>query len=343
MTLDGKRVLITGGAGFIGTTICERLADRNEIVIFDNGYRNAIQYTSLANHRNVRLVHGDVLNCQEVLKSMEGCQVVIHLAAIAGVPDVFKRPTMTMKVPLLGTYHALEAALHHGVGNASSISPQAKYLVVMRFVSRRRMLPAWERSAGLGWTYAVSKLATIFLAHNYYKEFGLPTVSIRPFNIYGPRQVGAGAVHEFVMRALRGEDLVVYNDGSQIRAWCYVDDIVDGVVLAIAKDEAVGHAFNIGNPRCVVTVYNLAREVIRLVGSSSKIRFENMTSADVELRVPSITKARQLLNYEPKIDLDEGLQLTIDWYRSLSQIGSRPWRAISPLSITPRRWNGLWN
>src|SRR5262249_11555790 len=145
------------------------------------------------------------------------------------------------------------------------------------------------------WTYAVSKLATEHLAHNYYKEFGLPAVSIRPFNIYGPHQVGQGAIHSFVERALRGEDLVIHNGGSQIRAWCYVDDIVEGVVLTLVKEEAVGEAFNIGNPRSVVTVYNLAKEVIRLSNSTSKIRFETVDRADVELRIPSITKAQKLL------------------------------------------------
>src|SRR5262249_17933839 len=165
------------------------------------------------------------------------------------------------------------------------------------------------------WTYAVSKLATEHLAHNYYKEYGLPTASIRPFNIYGPLQVGQGAIHAFVVRALRGEDLVVHNDGSQIRAWCYVDDIVEGVVLALTKQEAIGQAFNIGNPRSVVTVYNLAREVIRIANSTSKIRFETVDRADVELRIPRIDKAQKLLGFSPKVDLEQGLQWTVEWYR----------------------------
>jgi UDP-glucose 4-epimerase len=118
------------------------------------------------------------------------------------------------------------------------------------------------------------------------------------------------------VRALRGEDLVIHNDGSQIRAWCYVDDIVEGVVLALSRDEAIGQAFNIGNPRSVVTVYNLAREVIRISGSTSKIRFERVDRADVELRIPNIVKAQNLLGFAPKIDLEEGLQLTLEWYRA---------------------------
>jgi len=316
MTLSGKKILITGGRGFIGTTLCERLVNDNEIVLFDNGYRDALRYTELANHKNIQLVCGDVLDYNSVFKAMEGCQIVIHLAAIAGVPDVFRHPVMTMKVPLLGTYHALEAALQQGVERLVDFST-SEVFGSYAFRVQEADVTSLGAVGEARWTYAVSKLATEHLAHNYYKEFGLPAVSIRPFNIYGPRQVGAGAVHEFVVRALRGEDLVVHNDGSQIRAWCYVDDIVDGVLLSIARDEAVGHAFNIGNPRCIITVYNLAREVIRLTGSKSKIRFEQMNRADVELRVPSITKARELLGYEPKIDLEEGLKWTIDWYRSL--------------------------
>jgi nucleoside-diphosphate-sugar epimerase len=166
------------------------------------------------------------------------------------------------------------------------------------------------------WTYAVSKLATEHLAHNYFKEFGVPAVSIRPFNIYGPRQVGQGAIHAFVVKALRDEDVVIHNDGAQIRAWCYIDDIVDGVILALTKPEAVGEASNIGNPRSVVTVYNLAKEIIRLTNSKSRIRFETVDRADVELRIPSIAKAQRLLGYEPKYDLDAGLLRTIEWYRS---------------------------
>ena len=108
---------------------------------------------------------------------------------------------------------------------------------------------------------------------------------------------------------------MIHNDGSQIRAWCYVDDIVDGVLLALVKPAAVGEAFNIGNPRSVVTVYNLAREIIRLSGSTSKIRFEEVDRADVELRIPNIKKARELLGFHPEIDLEEGLLRTIDWYQ----------------------------
>ena len=165
------------------------------------------------------------------------------------------------------------------------------------------------------WTYAVAKLATEHLAMNYHKELGLPTCSIRPFNIYGPRQVGEGAIHHFIRRALAGEPLVIHNDGSQIRAWCYIDDIVDAILLALARDEAVGHAFNIGNSRSTVTIYNLAREIIRLSSSGSVIEFQHWPHPDVEIRVPAVEKAHELLGFRARIDLEEGLLRTIQWYR----------------------------
>ncbi len=314
MKMAGKKILVTGGGGFIGTTLCTRLVEDNEIVIFDNGHRDAMRYTELANHKNIRFVRGDVLNPQSVLDAMKGCQIVVHLAAIAGVDDVFNHPVLTMKVNMLGTYHVLEAAQQHGVERLVDFST-SEVFGSYAFRVQEADVTSLGAVGETRWTYAVSKLATEHLAHNYFKEFGLPTVSIRPFNIYGPRQVGQGAIHAFVVKALRGDDLVIHNDGSQIRAWCYVDDIVEGVLLALVMPAAVGQAFNIGNPRSVVTVYNLAREIIRLSGSNSKITFEEVDRADVELRIPNIRKARELLGFHPEIDLEEGLLRTIDWYQ----------------------------
>jgi nucleoside-diphosphate-sugar epimerase len=150
---------------------------------------------------------------------------------------------------------------------------------------------------------------------NYCKEYGLPTCSIRPFNIYGPRQVGEGAIHHFIRRAIAGEPVTVHNDGSQIRAWCYIDDIIEAILLALAKEEAVGHAFNIGNPRSTVTIHHLAREIIRLSSSSSSIELVDWPHADVEIRVPAVGKAQERLGYRAQVDLEEGLLRTIQWYR----------------------------
>jgi UDP-glucuronate decarboxylase len=126
--------------------------------------------------------------------------------------------------------------------------------------------------------------------------------------------VGEGAVHHFVTRALKGENLVVRGNGDQIRSWCYIDDIIDGMLLALENDKAVGESFNIGNPRGTTTIYGLALAVIRVTYSKSKIVFAPKGEVDVELRIPNVDKAKRILGFEPKIDLEEGLKKTADWY-----------------------------
>ena len=165
------------------------------------------------------------------------------------------------------------------------------------------------------WTYAVSKLAGEHLAHSYHDEFGLPTVSVRPFNVYGPGQIGGGAIRAFIETALAGDDLVIHGDGSQVRAWCYVDDLVDALLLVLERPEAVGEVFNVGNERSVLTIRELAEQIRELMGGKVEITFRPLHYTDVEMRIPNIDKARKLLGWEPKVDLEEGLSRTIAWYR----------------------------
>src|SRR6478752_10270288 len=205
---------------------------------------------------------------------------------------------------MLGTMNVLEAA--QAAGTVKRLIDFSTSEVFGRYAFN---VTEWDATT-LGavgearWTYAVAKLATEHLAMNYWKQYGLPTCSIRPFNIYGPRQVGEGAVHHFIVRALKGEPLTVHNQGAQIRAWCYIDDIVDAVERVLVDDRAVGHSFNIGNPRSPVTIYNLAREIVRLSSSGSKIEHVVWNHPDVELRVPNVGKATQLLDWVSKVDLE---------------------------------------
>jgi UDP-glucose 4-epimerase len=166
------------------------------------------------------------------------------------------------------------------------------------------------------WTYAVSKLAGEHMAHAYKDEFGLAVVSVRPFNVFGPGQIGGGAIRAFIEAALDGRDLTIHGDGSQIRAWCYVDDMVEGLLLALEHPDAVGHSFNIGNARSTVTIYDLALRIKRLTGCPGEVVFQPLHYTDVELRIPNVDKARELLGFEAKVELDEGLERTIAWYRS---------------------------
>ena len=322
--IKDKRVLITGGAGFIGTHLCQALVEHNEVVVLDCLRRNALAGTGLDQHKNVTLMQGDVLDYRTVQEAIQGCTLVIHLASIAGVDTVMKNPVTTMRVAMLGTSNVLEAARFAG-----NIERVVDFSTSEVFGSHAYNVSEGDVTS-LGavgearWTYAVSKLATEHLTFNYTKQYGLPTCSVRPFNIYGPMQVGEGAVHHFIVRAIRDEPLRIHNDGGQIRAWCYVDDIVRGTLTVLNHADAVGHAFNIGNPRSTVTIYHLAQEIIRLSGSSSAIEFVKWPYPDVELRIPNIEKARDVVGFEPRVDLEEGLLRTIEWYRQAKDSAAAP-------------------
>jgi dTDP-glucose 4,6-dehydratase len=316
--IRGKSLFLTGGAGFIGATLVHRLVDDNKIVVYDNGHRNALKNSSVWTHPNLFFIHGDVLDNEKLCAAVERAQpdMVIHLAAIAGVDTVLRVPTRTMKINFLGTYNVLEATINHA-GEVERFVDFSTSEVFGTHVYHAEEMSATTlgRVGEARWTYAVSKLAAEHLVHNYGKETGLPTVSIRPFNVFGPRQVGVGAIHTFVVRALANLPLEIHGDGNQIRAWCYIDDMVDGILLTLTRPEAVGNVFNIGNPRGTVTIYTLAEKVRELAESTSDIIFVDKNYVDVELRIPSIEKAAKLLEFRPKVDLNEGLMRTINWYR----------------------------
>jgi nucleoside-diphosphate-sugar epimerase len=313
--MEGKRILLTGGAGFIGSALTRRLVASNEVVVLDNCHRNALGTSDTAHHPNLQFIVGDVMDAAVTREAAAGCNIIVHLAAIAGVDTVLRMPVTTMRVNIIGTYNVLEAALANGHVERFIDFSTSEVFGSYAYNVREGDLTSLGAVGEARWTYAVSKLATEHLAHNYHKQFGLPALSIRPFNIYGPGQVGEGAVHRFITQALRGEDITIHNDGSQIRAWCYIDDIVEGILSALECPDAVGHAFNIGNPRSVQTIFNLASQIARLSESKSRIIFTKWDQVDVELRIPNIDKARQLLAFEPKVDLEQGLLRTIEWYR----------------------------
>jgi UDP-glucose 4-epimerase len=315
--LTGKRIVITGGAGFIGTTLARRLADANDVLLFDSLHRDALSGSDLVEHPNVTLVTGDVLDREALEATVAGASHIVHAAAIAGVDTVLSSPVRTMRVNVIGTYHALEAAL----ATLPTVERFVDFSTSEVFGTQAfRVSEGEARTIGsvgeARWTYAVSKLAGEHMAHAYNDELGLPTVTVHPFNVYGPGQIGGGAIRAFIEAALSGRDLTIHGDGSQIRAWCYVEDMVEALLLCLERPEAVGHAFNIGNPRSTVTILDLAQRIHRLTGVAGEIVFQPLHYADVELRIPAVEKARELLGWEARIELDEGLERTIAWYRS---------------------------
>jgi UDP-glucose 4-epimerase len=308
--------VLTGGAGFIGTTLSRRLIDDNEIVVYDNLHRDAMGGTELADHPNLTFVQGDVLDAELVTETTKGATHIVHLAAIAGVDTVLESPVRTMRVNMIGTYNVLEAA-HATIDSLERLVDFSTSEVFGRHAYKvEEVHETAQGSVGEArWTYAVSKLAGEHLAHAYHDEFGLPTVSVRPFNVYGPGQIGGGAIRAFIETVLAGEDLTIHGDGSQVRAWCYVDDMVDALLLVLERPEAAGEVFNIGNERSVLTILELAELVRELMGADVEINFRPLHYTDVEMRIPNIDKARKLLGWEPTVDLEEGLSRTIAWYR----------------------------
>jgi len=325
VSLSGKTILMTGGAGFIGTSLARRLVEENEIVILDNLHRDSLTGTDLAEHPNLSFVQGDVLDLERLRELSKGVTHVVHMAAIAGVDKVLESRVRTMRVNLIGTYNVLEAAQEAGTVERLIDFSTSEVFGTHAYKVEETHVTSQGSVGEARWTYAVSKLAGEYLAHSYFDEFGLPAVSVRPFNVYGPGQVGSGAIHHFTVRALAGEELVIHGDGSQIRAWCYVDDVVEALLTILESEEAVGQVFNIGNPRSVVTVFDLAARIRRLAGSESEIVFRPLHYTDVEMRIPNVDKARKLLGWEPKVDLDEGLARTIGWYRE-----RRPVQSLAP-------------
>ena len=315
--LQGKRIAITGGAGFIGTTLARRLVDENEVVAIDNLHRDALSGTELEGHPNFHFAEGDVLDPERLTELVAGATHLVHAAGIAGVDTVLSSPVRTMRVNVIGTYNALEAALAtqetiERVVEFSTSEVFGQYAFNVQEVHVTTIGSVGDAR----WTYAVSKLAGEHMAHAYHGELELPSVSVRPFNIYGPGQIGGGAIRAFIEAALAGRDLEIHGDGSQIRAWCYVDDMVEAILLSLEHPAAVGESFNVGNARSAVTIYDLATRIKRIAGCPGEIRFVPLDYTDVELRIPNVQKARALLGFEAEVELDEGLERTIAWYRA---------------------------
>lgn len=318
--LYNKTIFITGGAGFIANTLIKYYVENNKIVVYDNFHRDTLTKSGLSNHPNIEIITGDVLDFQLLTESMSGANVVVHAAGIAGIDTVIKNPVTTMRVNMIGTANALEAARLNGKIERFIDFSTSEVFGSMAFRSSE-IDSAVAGSAGEArWTYAVSKLAGEHLAHAYYTQFKLPIVTVRPFNVYGPGQTGEGAIQIFIKRALQNEEIKIDGDGNQIRAWCYVDDFVDCLIRCIEDPRAIGESFNLGNARAVITILGLAQTVCRVLKSNSKITFKAPLSADIAIRIPSVEKTWEVLGFKAKVDLEEGVRNTADWMKEVHNI-----------------------
>ena len=318
--LYNKRIFITGGTGFVGSLLAQKLAENNDVCIYDNFLRNALQHRNEQEINKITIIKGDVLDYQKLQQSIQDFLPthIIHCAAIAGIDSVIKSPTNTLRVNILGTANILNI-IHELTLNLERIV----LFSTSEVFGNHAFQSTESHSAVIGavgearWTYAVSKLADEHFGLAYFKEFNMPCSVVRPFNIYGPGQIGEGALTIFIKRAIKNEPILIHGDGNQIRSWCYLDDFLQGIMLILSKDEAIGDTFNIGDPRSVVTTFGLAQAVCRVLNSTSDISFSGRYFADVELRIPNITKSKNILGFEPKIDLEEGILRTAEFYKKL--------------------------
>ncbi|HQW84554.1 MAG TPA: NAD-dependent epimerase/dehydratase family protein [Ferruginibacter sp.] len=315
-----KQIFITGGAGFIANTLIRKYITDNKIVVYDNFHRDTLSGSGFIDHPNITVVKGDVLDYPLLKQSMRGADIVVHAAGIAGIDTVIKNPVHTMQVNMIGTANALQAAMDNNVKDRFIDFSTSEVFGSMAFRSSEDDATVAGSAGEARWTYAVSKLAGEHLAHAYHAQYQLPVVTVRPFNVYGPGQTGEGAMQIFIKRALKSEAIKIDGDGNQIRAWCYVDDFIDCLVRCIEDPKAVGQSFNLGNARAVITILGLAQTICRVLKSDSKILFEPPLSADIAIRIPSVQKAYNILGFKAKVDLEEGIMKTAEWFKNNTHI-----------------------
>jgi len=308
-----KTIFITGGAGFIANTLIKHYIDENKIVAYDNFHRDTLSGSGFADHPNLKIIRGDVLDSTLLTESMRGADIVIHAAGIAGIDTVIINPVRTMQVNMIGTANALESARINCIKDRFVDFSTSEVFGSMAFRSAEGDSTVAGSAGEARWTYAVAKLAGEHLAHAYFRQYKLPVVTVRPFNVYGPGQTGEGAMQIFIKRALKNETIKIDGDGNQIRAWCYVDDFIDCLVRCIEDPKAIGQSFNIGNARAVITILGLAYTICRVLKSESKIVHEPPLSADIAIRIPSVDKAHEILGFKALVDIEEGVLKTAEW------------------------------
>jgi dTDP-glucose 4,6-dehydratase len=306
------RVLITGGAGFLGSHLCDRfLTEGHQVIAMDNlitGTTRNIEH--LAGRDDFLFIKHDVTNYIYVEGALDA---ILHFASPASPIDYLELPIQTLKVGALGTHKALGLAL----------AKKARFLLASTSevygdpLVHPQKEDYWGNVNPIGprGVYDEAKRFAEALAMAYHRTHGVETRIARIFNTYGPRmRLDDGrVVPNFIGQALRGEPLTVYGDGSQTRSFCYVSDLIDGIYRLLLSDEV--DPVNIGNP-AEMTIMDFAHKVNRLTGSKAGIVYEDYRIPDdPQVRQPDISKARRVLDWEPRVELEEGLQKTIAWFR----------------------------
>ncbi len=311
-----KRVLVTGGAGFIASHIATALVERGDRVrVLDNlctGFKRNLAHIA----DDIEFIEGDVADEEVVACAMQGVELVFHQAALASVQLSIEQPLATHQSCATGTLNVLHQAVKAGVSRVVYAASSSAY-GDRPFVAKRET----DLHQALS-PYAAAKLAGELYCEAFYHSFGLETVGLRYFNVFGPRQDPASpysaVIPIFVTAILSGQAPMIFGDGHQSRDFIYVGNVVQGNLLAAEAKEAPGKIFNMGEGR-QTSLLDLLRILSELLGKPVKPNFQPARAGDVRQSMADISQARQLLGFEPKTQLEEGLRQTIDYYQHLAQ------------------------
>ena len=310
--MDGKRVVVTGGAGFIGSSLSERLSEKNEVVIIDNfstGKGGNIE--NLIKKENVQLIEGSISDLKLLQSIFGGVDYVFHQAALPSVPRSIKNPVESNNTNVAGTLHVLVAARDAGVKKVVYASSSSVYGDTLVLPKTEDMTPRPLSP------YAVSKLAGEYYCRVFHDVYGLPTSSLRYFNVYGPRQDPASeyaaVVPKFITRVRGNQSPLIYGDGSQTRDFTFIGDVVEANILAAEDGGSNGRILNIAGGRRT-TVNNLSEMIIHLMGKNLKAEHTDPRPGDVKHSLADISKAGELLSWKSRTSLLQGLKETIDFF-----------------------------
>ncbi len=315
MNTGRKRILITGAAGFLGSHLCDRfIKDDYHVIAMDNLITGRLKNIEHLFHlENFEFYNHDVCKFIHVPGNLD---YILHFASPASPIDYLKIPIQTLKVGSLGIHNCLGLAR---VKNARVLIASTSEIYGDPTVHPQTE-DYWGNVNPVGprGVYDEAKRFQEAITMAYHTFHGVETRIVRIFNTYGPRmRLNDGRVlPAFIGQALRGEDLTVFGDGSQTRSFCYVDDLVEGIVRLLHSD--CSDPVNIGNPD-EITISQFAEEIIKLTGTTQKVIYKDLPVDDPKQRQPDITRAKKLLNWEPKIDREEGLKRTYAYFKSLTK------------------------
>lgn len=318
--MKNKKILIIGGCGFIGSAIVDRYYKDNEIVVLDN---SSFEGSSLdlrkLSMENIKYIQGDATDYNTIMSLDKDFDYIVHASAILGIKKVVIEPINTIMTNIKSCYNALElASCQKNLKKFLTFSTSEIYGIDAKQPVENE--PAVIEPATEGrWCYAASKTLSEHLAFGYNREKKVPIIIIRPFNVFGEYRKGSNAMTTFINKALKNENIYIDGDGKQVRAWCYIDDFIDGLTTAL-ESQYTSEIFNLGNPYNEITIGELAKKVVEITNSQSKIIVTNSTEPDVKFRSVCIDKAKELLDYSPKTTVDDGIRKVYKWIEDCKNV-----------------------